>query len=69
MSISGRSSERDREIAAHTAPPERIPIERRIEMREAIELRRNGGNLVICSTDELEALLDAYEHGGFRTNG
>lgn len=38
-----------------------LSIERRGEMRKAIELRRNGGNLVICSVDELEALLDYIE--------
>jgi hypothetical protein len=57
----------DERSAAHTAWPERIPIERRIALRKAIERRPQG--TVVCSAEELTALLDAYEHGGFRTNG
>jgi hypothetical protein len=51
-------------------PRERISIESRITMRRNIKFARGvpRNKMVAVTADELEALLDAYEHGGFRTN-
>lgn len=54
-------------MSSSTQPFE-IPIVRRIALRANIEIARHqDGVPLILTPDELEALLDAYERGGFES--
>jgi hypothetical protein len=62
-------TEHDECIHNDPCPSHRIPIQARLELRRLIAYGREMRDVVPVHPWELEALLNAYEHGGFRTNG
>jgi hypothetical protein len=62
-----RAEARTREQEGNGDEPSNVPTARRIELRRAIILTRLENKLVVLTPDELEELLNGYEHGRFQT--
>lgn len=44
-----------------------LDVNRRVELRQSIALARTEAKLVVVTPDELDELLDGYEHGRFQS--
>jgi len=66
--MAGVAVSNDQPAATALEPPNAIPIERRILIRKFIyECREADTTNLALPVDEIETLLNCYEHGRFRT--